>query len=361
MLPYFPYELGVCPHGGPTGGHCVQNDTEIFDYHLLQKTQQYLAFAADNTRRTGQPFFLMAGFKKPHAPWQAPQRMYDLYAPRSAIRTATNDTFPPSSPLIAWSHQLDVMLANGTTFPYTPFQPVPPWVQQDQRQAYYAAVSYVDEHVGALLAQLNASGLANNTIVVVHSDHGYLLGEHGLWEKKSNFEDAVRVPLLLHVPSKPASHGRTTESLTELVDVMPTLLSLANVVPPAVLDGKDLSPLLDDPTQSLKPAAFHQYPACNVSTFNATRADCNLVPQSAFDFMGFSIRTSAWRYTAWFPWNHTTSAADFAGPYAPELYPHAGDNGTNMDAYENTNMAVTFPAVAASLHAQLLAFFTSDK
>lgn len=96
--------------------------------------------------------------------------MYDLYNV-STIATATHDTFPTNLPLIAWSDQLNVKLANGTSFPYTPFAPVPRWVQQDQRRAYYACVSSIDEHVGVLRDTLRRLGLENNTAIVMHADH----------------------------------------------------------------------------------------------------------------------------------------------------------------------------------------------
>lgn len=102
--------------------------------------------------------------------------MYDLYND-STIAVATQKTLGQNTPLIAWSSQLSVQLQNGTHFPFSPDSAVPDWVAQDQRHAYYAAVSYVDEHIGTILAKLKAEELYNNTIIVVHSDHGYQLGE----------------------------------------------------------------------------------------------------------------------------------------------------------------------------------------
>ena len=171
FLPYFPYQSNTCPNGGEGGGHCVLPDEKIWDWHLLNNSLSYLSVAANYTRVTGNPFFLITGFRDPHAPWAAPQRMYNLYN-ESNIATAAFDTLGKDSPLISWSNQLTVELANGTTFPYSPYEAVPVWVQQDQRHAYYAAVSYVDEHVGALIAQLEKEGLTDDTIIVFHADHG---------------------------------------------------------------------------------------------------------------------------------------------------------------------------------------------
>jgi iduronate 2-sulfatase len=182
-LPYFPYEDNECPNGGEGGGHCAVPDgdageSKIFDYRLLNSTLQYLAHAANVRRLTGRPFFLMTGFRDPHAPWAAPQRMYDLYN-ESEIAVAASPLLGEGTPLIAWSDQLNVELANGTSFPFSPHKAVPDWVARDQRHAYYAAISYVDEHVGKILAMLEGYGLADSTIVVFHADHGYGLGEHG--------------------------------------------------------------------------------------------------------------------------------------------------------------------------------------
>ena len=119
MLPYFPYSSNRCPHGGAGGGHCILPDEQIWDYKLLQSTLQYLERAMQNYGETRQPFFLMTGFRDPHAPWAAPQRMYDLYN-ESTILPPQHRVLDPSVPQIAWSHQLSVQLANGTSFPFGP-------------------------------------------------------------------------------------------------------------------------------------------------------------------------------------------------------------------------------------------------
>lgn len=319
--------------------------------------------AVEQQKKDGKPFMIGTGFRKPHAPWQAPQRMWDLYD-SDKLATATVDTWPVSSPLIGWSRELNVVLANGTSFKYGPFSPVPQWVQQDQRHAYYASMSYVDENVGKILSALEESGVANNTVIAFHADHGYSLSEHGYWEKKSNSDIVVRVPFLLHVPWATPSDGKVTTSLTELVDIFPTLASVVGVPPPPGVDGVDVSALLADPTTSLKTAAYHQYPACRIkpaSAFNTTRAECNNVKRSDFTDMGYSIRTADYRLTAWYEWDGQKLAPKWDGPFALELYNHTGDDGTqhshSLDDFENENLADSTPDLAKQLHEQLLAFF----
>eukprot|EP00041_Stephanoeca_diplocostata_P018983 m.402447 g.402447 ORF g.402447 m.402447 type:complete len:633 (-) comp21178_c0_seq8:277-2175(-) len=360
--PYYPYGVGKCPHGGQGGGHCMQTDDQIYDYHLRLNTIDYLQYATNKSKATGRPFYVMCGFRKPHAPWQYPQRMWDLYN-ESAIAIAEHKVLPTGTPLFAWSRQLSVQLENGTGFPYNATSPVPDWVMRDQRHAYYASISYVDEHVGAILETLDASGLQDNTVVLFHADHGYHMGEHGEWEKKSHFDLVVHVPLMIHVPWLPATWGQRCPAMFDLVSVFPTVAALAGLPVPDGVDGVDLSALVANPVADAPPTAFHQYPACGCADgpevcFHTARIACNNVPRTEFNYMGYSLRNAEWRYTAWFVWNNATLRPDFQGPFIEELYNHTGDHSYEMDMYENVNLAATFPKVAKSLFAELTTFFS---
>jgi len=191
------------------------------------------------------------------------------------------------------------------------------------------------------------------------------MGEHGEWEKKSNFDTAVRVPLVIHAPWKGASaQGSKTASITELVDIMPTVAALAGLPKPDGVDGIDVSGLLDNPGNSVKTAAYHQYPACGCHDkpevcFNKTRGGCNNVKKEAFNAMGYTVRVDKWRYTAWFKWlgANGTYASDWDGPFAEELYDHAGDDSSDSDKFETQNLAKAHPDVAKKLHTQLRNFF----
>jgi len=303
--------------------------------------------------KTGQPFYVSVGFRDPHAPWAAPQRMQALYDD-AKIAPASDKVLDSSIPLIAWSKCLTLMLENGTTYDFGYDHAPPDWVVQDQRRHYYAAASYTDEHVGELVTALRTAGHYDDTIVVFHTDHGYMLGEHGYWEKKNNFEPTVRVPMMIKVPGK--RPGRT-ESLTELIDVFPTLATLADLPAPEGVDGTDVSALFDTPQKAVKEAAYHQYPACNWNTTNHTREQCNNKGKKTFTFMAFSVRVDLWRYTVWLPWDGHALKADWNATGAEELYSHEGDDGTDFNAFENVNMASQQPQVAAKLRAQLKEFF----
>jgi iduronate 2-sulfatase len=257
FLPYFNYSTNACPHGSEGGGHCTLPDSKIWDFTLLNHSLAYLSAAASASRASGSPFFFMTGFRDPHAPWAAPPRMAALYD-EASIAVAQHPTLGNGTPLIAWSDQLNVMLENGTSFPFAPYSPVPDWVARDQRHAYMAAISYVDEHVGALLARLESEGMAESTIVVFHADHGYATGQHGYWEKKSNFDAIVRVPLIVKAPGRAATAGAKAATFIDLVDVFPTLAALAGLPPPPGVDGQDMSAAFDAPAVVQKGEAFHQ-------------------------------------------------------------------------------------------------------
>jgi uncharacterized sulfatase len=176
-------------------------------------------------------------------------------------------------------------------------------------QAYYASISFMDAQVGRLLDAVDRLGLAGNTIIVFHSDHGYHMGEHSMWQKTTLFENAARVPLVVYAPML-ATSGAST-SLAELVDVYPTLADLCGLPPPDHLAGRSLVPVLRDPAASVRETALTQL-ARNVPDGAGGRRA----------IMGYSIRTSRWRYTEW-----------DGGDAGAELYDHENDPG------ESTNLA----------------------
>ena len=194
-----------------------------------------------------------------------------------------------------------------------------------------------------------------------------------MWEKKTNFDLAVRVPLLMHVPWLPeGSRGARTQQIAELVDVFPTLAALAGLPPSAGTEGTDLSPLFhgDDGGAVDKTAAFAQYPACFAkgapTGFDHVRLNCNNVPKENFWAMGYSVRVDGYRFTRWLRWNGAKLSVDWddgdvAGRHADELYAHVG-TGYGPDAFdanENRNLAADpkHAAVKTRLAAQLRAFF----
>jgi iduronate 2-sulfatase len=219
-------------------------------------------------RHRDRPFFLAAGFYRPHCPFIAPASYFDLY-PIESVR------LPPAMPRAA-----DVPAPAWFTNP-------PHWGldQQQQRlalRAYYASISFLDANVGRVLDALERLGLADNTIVVFVSDHGYHLGDRGQWMKQTLFERSTRAPLLIAGPGVTA-RGAASPRVVEFLDVYPTLAALAGLTPPAGLHGRSLVPLLTDALAPWDHAAVSQ-------------VHREAVPET---FKGYSIRTDRWRYTEW--------------------------------------------------------------
>jgi len=215
------------------------------------------------------PFFIGAGFYRPHCPFIAPKKYFDLY-PIERIRTAG---FAPG--------QLAAVPA-AALFTNPPNWDVSEAAQREVIRAYYASISFLDANVGRVLDALDRLGLRDNTIVVFASDHGYHLGDLGQWMKQTLFERSARTPLLIAGPGVTA-RGRASTRIVELLDVYPTLAQLASVTPPANLHGRSLVPLLT------RPDAPWEHPAVT----QVRRGP------AAAPFMGYSVRTEKWRYTEW--------------------------------------------------------------
>lgn len=271
---------------------------------------------ADLARLREQPFFLALGFYKPHLPFCAPRRYWDLYQP-DQIDLADNPFAPRDCPPIALHNWGELRAYDGI-----PRQgPVPDDLARRLIHGYYACCSYTDAQIGRVLAGLREQGLAERTIVVVWGDHGWSLGEHGLWCKHANFETCVHSPLIVRAPGQ-ANAGVATEALTEFVDIYPTLCELAGLPLPEHLEGLSAVPLLENPARPWKKAAFSQYPR---------------------RVMGYTVRTREHRYTRW---------ANRGGPVqGQELYDHRGDPGENRNLADQPEHAETVTRLSALLDA----------
>ena len=268
--------------------------------------------ALERLSRSDKPFFLAAGFIRPHLPFVVPEEFWDLYQ-RENIPLATNVFFPRDMPRIAFGanpqggfYELrDYMDYADATWPMdgslTESQ------QRELKHGYYAAVSFIDAQIGRILDQLDAVGLTDKTVVVLWSDHGWKLGEHNGWCKQTNFEIDTRVPLLIRQPHA-KGNGDSSSSLVELVDLYPTLCELAGVPIPEFTEGASLKPILDDPRVTVKDAAISQFPR---------RRDGE-------SLMGYSLRTDRFRYTHWM----NVTSGDIV---ERELYDHQSDPDENVN------------------------------
>jgi arylsulfatase A-like enzyme len=277
--------------------------------------QSQLASAAiarlQSMKQSGKPGFLAVGFTKPHLPFVAPKKHWDLYK-REELVPASNPFRPLNAPNQAM-HQFNELRA----YRDIPKEgPLSPELALTLQHGYYACVSFTDAMVGRVLNELDRLGMAENTIVILWGDHGWQLGEHALWCKHANFNTSLNAPLIIRAPK--FATGAKTPALVEFVDVYPTLCELAGVPLPGHLEGSSVVPLLREPTKPWKQAAFARYHA------------------------GQSVRTDRYFYTEW---NQGGKA------YASMLYDH------QTDPLENTNIAVTAEGkhVAAQLSGVLKA------
>lgn len=269
-----------------------------------------------------QPFFMAVGFARPHLPFSAPRRYWDLY-PHDRIPLTLNPLPPVGAPGYATKRKGEI----------TNYLPVPdadaldPELQRTLIHGYYASTAFVDAQIGKVLAALDATGLADHTIVVLWGDHGFHLGDHGSWTKHSNHEQANRIPLIFAGPGITA--GVATRSVAETVDIYPTLCDLAGLPPPAVpqgLDGDSQAPALHDPGVIVDTYAYHAYPRGGPGRQNV---------------LGRAIRTQRYRLVEWKAIGAAPETADL------ELYDYWAD------PWETRNLAAERPAVVADLRAIL--------
>lgn len=260
------------------------------------------------------PFFLAVGFRRPHLPFSAPKKYWNMYN-RESIALPVQKTLPKNIPPYAAHKNEELRGYNDIGYDNL----ITDAKTKELLHGYYAAVSYTDAQIGKVLAELDRLNLTKNTIIVLWSDHGFHLGEKGLWAKSTNYELDTRVPLIIAAPGK--KQGVKSNGLVELVDLYPTLADLAGFKIPDGLEGTSLAPLLTKPNQAWKSAAFSQFPR-------------PWIYKSVPDLMGYAMRTDRYRYVEW---------RDFktAEVKAIELYDHQVDPAEVDNIADNpSNMAL---------------------
>ena len=273
-----------------------------------------------------QPFFFGVGYYRPHLPFNAPKKYWDLYD-RAAIPLSPNPFLPKDAPPMAANMNRELRGYRDFSGAPMPHQGTVTEAEARRlRHGYFASVSYVDAQVGRLLDELDRLQIADNTIVVLWGDHGWKLGDHNGWGKMTNYEVDTRVPLIIRAPGMRG--GQVCQRLVELVDVYPTLCELAGLARRPELEGKSLVPLLRDPKRRWKPAVFSQF-----------LRDGIWVAPDGVEYMGYSIRTERYRYVEWFRWKDREKVAT-------ELY------DLRADPLENVNLREA-QALQAQLAAQL--------
>lgn len=284
----------------------VSSDEEHTDGMVASKIIELIEQHRD------EPFFLAAGFFDPHCPYVAPKRYFDLYPLDSITIPDLEQAKADLADVPRMAIQRDI---RGWPFYFNGIS-----VEQARRckQAYYACNSFVDAQVGRLLDALEKNGLMDKTVIVFWSDHGYFLGEKGLWYKRKAFERSARMPLIIAGPG--LAKKESTAMPVELLDLYPTLADLCGIAPPEDLEGKSLRPLLVQPSNAewTKPAV--------TQVWHSPKA------------WGYSIRTERWRYTEW-----------LEGKAGRELYDHSTDAEEVNNLADDSAHAETVAALSEKL------------
>jgi iduronate 2-sulfatase len=276
-------------------------------------------------RSSDQPFFLAVGIRKPHLPFTAPKKYWDLYNHTSVPGIARIEP-PKNAPNLALHDSAEL---RG----YSDQPEIGPWSPEQidtLRRGYYAAASFADAQIGRVLDALEITGLAKNTVVVVWGDHGFHLGEHGLWAKTTNYEADTRVPLIVATPDN-RPRGVRTNALVELLDLYPTLLELCDLPAREKIEGRSFAANLGHPAVAGRPAAFSQFPRPWASG-----------PNFKPTVMGYTVRTATHRYVEW----RRIGSAEVV---TRELYTYGTNNFETENIADRRENAVLCKELAALL------------
>ncbi len=337
------YESAEVPDHAYSDGYSAQLAIATLRDHLEKKPNQ--------------PLFLALGFKKPHLDFVAPKKYWDLYD-REKIKLADQSDGPIAGAATGLHASFELRTRNGIPKK----GPIGSELGKTLLHGYYACVSYVDAQIGLMLDALEEAGIRNETVIVVWGDHGWHLGDMGIWGKATNYEIATRVPLIVWTPNMKA-RGKNSEALVELVDVYPTLCELTNLPVPEGLAGKSFASVLDDHKEEGKEYAVSQFPNPALREWAANplspgmrqtffgpliegvegrikRQQGKLWDRELFEnhLMGYTLRTKRYRLVAWLDYRNVDEE-----PLFLELYDHT------KDSLETRNVATQFPEITRSL------------
>ncbi|WP_075590538.1 sulfatase [Labilibacter marinus] len=314
------------------------------------------------SEKDGKPFFLGLGMHKPHLNWTAPKKYWDLYD-REAIPMAQDTLAPIDGAEMGLHPSFELRVRSGIPKKGN----IDPELSRTLKHAYLACVSYIDTQIGRMINALEEAGVRDNTIIIVWSDHGWHLGDMGIWGKATNYEIATRVPLMIWTSDMPkGSRGKTSEALVELVDMYPTLCDMAGLSLPEHLEGTSFKPLLKDPDMEWKSAVFSTFPTPALREWGAyplrpamretyfgpliEEVEGRIKVQQKEkwnrdlfenDLLGYAMRTDRYRFILWKDGKHADAA-----PLYYELYDH------KTDPSETKNIAKDKPELVKELLVQ---------
>ncbi|HBE96643.1 MAG TPA: iduronate-2-sulfatase [Verrucomicrobiales bacterium] len=335
---YGPTKIGGLTASGPAYEAADVPDHSFVDGHSARLAVATMKQHFEN--KPNQPLFVGLGFSKPHLHFIAPKKYWDLYD-REKISDAKHSNPPEGGAATGLHASFELRVRHG--IPKT--GDIGPELSRTLMHAYLACASYVDAQIGLVLDELDKSGERDNTIIMLWGDHGWHLGDMGVWGKATNYEIATRVPFIVQAPGKDKAVGKKSEALVELLDMYPTLCDLAGVPAPKHLEGKSLMPILDNPKASVKDFALSQYPNPALREWAAnplapamretffgpliTEVEARIIKQMGGKWdrdlfenhlMGYSLRTDRYRYIEWRDYRDKKSKPIFV-----ELYDHKSD------------------------------------
>ena len=300
---------------GPAWEAADVHDTLYYDgaqNELVKRTLTRLS-------KTDEPFFMGLGYFRLHLPFAVPKKYWDMYD-RDQMPLASNPEIPEGAP----SHTMNSMyeLRHYDGFHHIGHPTSSYRMSEDTvrtlRQGYYASVTYVDALIGDLVAHLKELDIYENTIIVVWGDHGWKLGDHNSWGKMTNYNIDLKVPIIIRSPHQ-KNRGIQTHAITELVDLFPTVCEMAGLNIPDYMQGHSLVPLMEEPAQEWKSAAFSQFHRRPKVSADGKR------------YMGYSINTKEYHYIEWYTWDHKSGTKGELKEI--ELYDR------KLDPHEKTNIA----------------------
>jgi len=325
-------------------------------------TDLAIATLKDMVEKGEKPFFFGYGFHHPHLNWITPKKYWDMYDPEE-IPLATQVEAPENGAEMGLHPSFELRVRHG--IPKS--GPIGPELARTLKHAYLASVSYVDAQIGRMLDALEEVGERENTIIIVWSDHGWHLGDMGIWGKATNYEIATRVPMMIWTPGMPdENRGSRTEALVELIDMYPTLCDLAGIDQPGHLEGHSFASLLEDPDKEWKKAAFSQFPTPALREWAANplspgmretyfgplieEVETRIIAQQKDKWdrelfenhlMGYTMKTDQYRLVVWKDTRHPDRE-----PLFVELFDHS------VDPSETKNIAGENPDLISELLAQ---------
>ncbi|MBU2997402.1 sulfatase [Cellulophaga baltica] len=318
---------------GPAWEAADVHDTMYYDGAQTKMAKQVLT----RLSKSKEPFFMGLGYFRPHLPFAAPKKYWDLYD-REKIPVAENPNMPEGAPLYAMNSMYELRHYDG--FSHINHPTAPNKISKDTiktlKHGYYASVSYIDALLGDLIQHMKDIGIYENTIIIVWGDHGWKLGEHNSWGKMTNYNIDLKVPMIVRYPNQ-ENRGGKTYAITELVDMFPSLCEIAGIKVPDYMQGTSFVPLIKNPDLKWKNAAFSQFHRRPKVSADGKR------------YMGYSINTDEYHYIEWYGWDPKTGTrGEFK---SSELYDSVNDE------YETINLATKkkYKTIVYKLSKELLA------